>query len=388
MTVSLQDPAAFTVKATGSKPFSYQWRLNNSPISGATNATLSIDSVSTSDTGIYNVIVSNSAGSAQSSNAMLTAVFTPPAQPAYEPIGPPRRRSGLAFSEIMYHPRDRTDGRNLEFIELYNSNPWPENLGGWQLAGNVSFTFPQGTSIAGQSYLVIAPAPADVQAVYGLSNVLGGFTNSLQQYVVSVPARATYCWQIVWKALGNLITKAVTAPFRLLAGALGVKGQDLDTIAFAPGAAQLPPPEREKLATVVKILADRPKLALEIQGGYSLAEDGAALRTLAVNRALLQKQGIKLAPGEAPGPVSLTNGDTQKAVEALFGERLGAEALAREQQAVKAMPAGQRQAALVERLYDQLREKEPLTATVLPQLARDRAQAIVAQLEQRCPPAG
>ncbi len=191
--------------------------------------------------------------------------------------------------------------------------------------------------------------------------------------------------QIVWKALGNLITKAISAPFRVLAAALGVEGEKLDTIVFAPGAADLLPPEREKLGTVVKILADRPKLALQIQGGYSLAEDGAALRTLAVNRAVLQKQGIKLAPGEAPGPVSLTDGDTQKAVEKLFDERLGAEALAREKQALKAMPPDERRAALVERLYDQLREKEPLATTVLPQLAQDRAKAIAVQLEQQLP---
>ena len=104
-----------------------------------------------------------------------------------------------------------------------------------------------------------------------------------------------------------------------------------------------------------------------------------------MNRALLQKQGIKLAPGEAPGPVSLTDGDTQKAVEKLFDERLGAEALAREKQALKSMPPDERRAALVERLYDQLREKEPLPTTVLPQLAQDRAKAIAVQLEQQLP---
>ena len=159
--------------------------------------------------------------------------------------------------------------------------------------------------------------------------------------------------QLVWKALGNLITKAVTAPFRVLAAALGVEGQDLDAIAFAPGDAELLPPEQEKLASVVKILADRPKLALEIQGGYSPAGDGAALRTLAVNRAVLRKQGIELAPGEAPGSVSLTDGATQKAVETLFGERLGAEALAREKQAVKAIPPGERAEALLAWLKQQ-----------------------------------
>src|SRR5262249_39639809 len=38
-----------------------------------------------------------------------------------EPLGPSSRRTGLTISEIMYHPRSRTDGRNLEFIELFNT---------------------------------------------------------------------------------------------------------------------------------------------------------------------------------------------------------------------------------------------------------------------------
>ena len=40
---------------------------------------------------------------------------------------------------------------------------------------------------------------------------------------------------LIWKALGNLITKAISAPFRALAGALGVADEGLDNIAFAPG---------------------------------------------------------------------------------------------------------------------------------------------------------
>ena len=37
----------------------------------------------------------------------------------------------------MYHPVDRADGKNLEFIEIYNSSPWAEDLSGYQLRGDV-----------------------------------------------------------------------------------------------------------------------------------------------------------------------------------------------------------------------------------------------------------
>ena len=44
-----------------------------------------------------------------------------------EPIGPSSRRTALIINEIMYHPADRADRKNLEFVEVYNSNPYNSN---------------------------------------------------------------------------------------------------------------------------------------------------------------------------------------------------------------------------------------------------------------------
>src|SRR5262245_26771140 len=59
-----------------------------------------------------------------------------------EPLGPSSRRTGLVISEIMYHPPPRPDGRNPEFIELYNSEPSSADLSGYRLTGDVDFLFP------------------------------------------------------------------------------------------------------------------------------------------------------------------------------------------------------------------------------------------------------
>ena len=96
-----------------------------------------------------------------------------------EPIGPTTRRTALAFSEIMYHPADRTDGRELEFIELYNSQPFYEDISGFQIAGVTGYTFPAKTIIPGGGFLVVAVNPADVKAVYGLPTVLGPLSHKL-----------------------------------------------------------------------------------------------------------------------------------------------------------------------------------------------------------------
>ncbi len=96
-----------------------------------------------------------------------------------EPLGPSSRRTQFAFSEIMYAPAPRADGLNTEYVEIYNSNPWWDNLGGYQLAGQVQYTFPPKTIVPGGGFLVVAAAPADVQSVYGITNVVGPYVNSL-----------------------------------------------------------------------------------------------------------------------------------------------------------------------------------------------------------------
>ncbi|MBL9174300.1 MAG: lamin tail domain-containing protein [Verrucomicrobiales bacterium] len=106
---------------------------------------------------------------------------TVPFAPEIEPPGPSSRRSAIVVSEIMYHPPPRPDGRNGEFVELYNSQPFPEDISGWKVGGDYDFTFPPGTVIAGGGFLIVAPSPGDVSAIHGISNAYGGFTNSLSR---------------------------------------------------------------------------------------------------------------------------------------------------------------------------------------------------------------
>ncbi len=71
-TVSAGQSATFTVVAGGSFPLSYQWYFNtNSPIANATNSTLTITSVQSTNVGPYFVVVSNSVSAATSSSATL-----------------------------------------------------------------------------------------------------------------------------------------------------------------------------------------------------------------------------------------------------------------------------------------------------------------------------
>lgn len=102
------------------------------------------------------------------------------AQPTTESLGPSSRRTPLAISEIMYKPIKRADGKNLEYIEIFNSNPFRHDLGGYRISGDIDYTFPANTVLPGWGFLVVAAAPSDVQSVYGIQNVYGPYTNSLK----------------------------------------------------------------------------------------------------------------------------------------------------------------------------------------------------------------
>src|SRR5438445_461880 len=72
-TVSLGQTATFSVVANGTAPLTYQWQKNGASINGATAASYTTPATTTADNGsTYQVVVSNSAGTATSNAAALT----------------------------------------------------------------------------------------------------------------------------------------------------------------------------------------------------------------------------------------------------------------------------------------------------------------------------
>lgn len=86
--------------------------------------------------------------------------------------------------------------------------------------------------------------------------------------------------KVVWQVIGNLFTKAVTSPFRLLGSLMGMDSEDnaLSNVSFESGEERLSPPMREKLDKLAILLAKRPKLSLTVHGGWAIQEDTHALQ--------------------------------------------------------------------------------------------------------------
>ena len=99
--------------------------------------------------------------------------------PRDEKLSRSSRRTSIVISEIMYQPAPRADERVVEYIELYNTDLTAADLGGWRLTGAIDYTFPTGTTLDAGTFLVVAKVAEDIQAVYGIDNVIGGYFGSL-----------------------------------------------------------------------------------------------------------------------------------------------------------------------------------------------------------------
>ncbi len=182
---------------------------------------------------------------------------------------------------------------------------------------------------------------------------------------------------VVSKAIGNLIVGIVTAPFRALGALFGGGGEKVDVIAFEPGSDVIPPPDLQKLASVAKVLAERPGLKLVVAGVQSPELDGPALKSLTLRSAIVRGAGVTLAPGEAPGPIDTADPKVQRAIETLFGQRYAPDVL----KALKTRAGGKGlDSAFYQSLIDRMIAEETLPDEALAQLATRRAEGVVREL--------
>jgi hypothetical protein len=83
---------------------------------------------------------------------------------------------------------------------------------------------------------------------------------------------------IIFKVIVNLVVKAITSPFSLLASAFGGGGDELSQVTFAPGSAVLTPQAAQTLDKVAKALADRPALTMSVVGTAALEAEREAFK--------------------------------------------------------------------------------------------------------------
>ena len=106
---------------------------------------------------------------------------------------------------------------------------------------------------------------------------------------------------VIFKIIVNLIGKALTSPFSLLASALG-GGDEMSNVPFAPGSATLTPEAEQNLGKVVKALTDRPALKITVTGMASLQDEREGLQREHLRQLVLAEKR-RASPGDT-APVS------------------------------------------------------------------------------------
>ncbi|MBT3066096.1 DUF748 domain-containing protein [Rhodoferax sp. U11-2br] len=105
---------------------------------------------------------------------------------------------------------------------------------------------------------------------------------------------------IVFKVIGNLILRAVTAPFSLIANLFGGSGgEELSTISFDAGSALLTEPAKASLDKVAKVLQERPALKMTVVGTASLEAEREAYKRQQLQALVLGEKRRTLPAAEA-----------------------------------------------------------------------------------------
>lgn len=127
-------------------------------------------------------------------------------------------------------------------------------------------------------------------------------------------------WPIVWKVLGNIITKALTSPFSLISGLVGgsESAGDLSSVAFDAGVASISAAALPGLDQVAQALRDKPKLRLTIEGTASLDREEQAMQRARLQDMLMAEK--RRAAASAGKDVTSVAAPTAEETQALLKE--------------------------------------------------------------------
>jgi outer membrane protein OmpA-like peptidoglycan-associated protein len=130
-------------------------------------------------------------------------------------------------------------------------------------------------------------------------------------------------WRVMRDILKNLLVRAAKSPFSLLQSMFGWK-EDLGSVGFAYGSAEISPGEREKLLKLAAVINDRPALKIGVVGFVDRERDDEGYR----NELLLEKMRAekfrdmmkekKNKPGDSPETIQVAPGEHSGYLKAVY----------------------------------------------------------------------
>jgi hypothetical protein len=186
---------------------------------------------------------------------------------------------------------------------------------------------------------------------------------------------------VIWQAFVGLVTKIVSAPFRLLGGLVGAGDEDIGQFQFLAGRADLTPPEMEQIGLLQEALRKRPELAIEVGGGYAPEIDVPALQYDRLRDEVVSRLGQD--PGADGQEIRMLDEQLRSTLEAVFVERFPEIPLDTVKAEHSSPPPDDPEGkpvldglAYAADLRDRLLAAEEISEADLESLANDRARAI------------
>jgi hypothetical protein len=172
-------------------------------------------------------------------------------------------------------------------------------------------------------------------------------------------------WSLVGQVVRNFFMSLVTKPFAFLASALGADSgtDDMGYVKFLPGKADLSDAEKEKIKTLLITLKERPKLRLEINGGYDLVADWKSIKLEQLDK---EYKDLRSQSSRSDAWV----------YEMIYQRRFGIRELWALTNKYKVKEATYKEEELVAELKRQLIENAPADRPALQALAAARAAAV------------
>ncbi len=150
-------PVMLSVAASGAPPLLYQWRFNSVDLAGETNTTLTLTNVTRLSNGLYQAVVTNLAGSAASSNALVRVRVPQRVEPPVFVPGAPFR---LRFTDDNGEQAGPVDMAKIEVQAaatlLGTNTAWVKLTNGFSVVnGMLQFDDPSVTNLVRRYYRVI-----------------------------------------------------------------------------------------------------------------------------------------------------------------------------------------------------------------------------------------
>ena len=213
--------ASFSVTASGSAPLTYRWRkggvnlADGGPISGSGTAMLTINPTATTDSGSYDVVVTDTHGQVMSSSAATLTVNAIPAAPSATNNGP------ICEGQTLQLSASTISGASYSWTgpNGFTSSQQNPMIASASAAASgtygVTATVNSCSSAAGTTNAVVNPTPsATITAPVSVCPNSGGHSASVPDAGIG----STYSWSVT---NGTITAGAGTRSITFLAGASG-----------------------------------------------------------------------------------------------------------------------------------------------------------------------